>query len=240
MAALEQLIQQLDTGTRVAPATGTDAPSDLEWQLAQARKEEINARRELLNLEALLATKVNTLKANRSSEQARQELLQAENDLEAAKAQLNLQSSEVKRLEDKLSEIQLQASEGRLSTAAAARERELMYDKLKYLKHLAVGVNLYADKNAGRLPNNLKEALAIHGTDAPPGFVLEAFELVCRGRMQEIQDATQTIIIREKAAVKTRDRKWMKCYAFADGHTEVHVESTGQFEAWEKPRLKQP
>jgi hypothetical protein len=140
----------------------------------------------------------------------------------------------------RLRELQLKEHEGSLPTAEAETKIKLTQAKMEYLKHLALGVVMFAEKNNGTLPKDLRESFSYPGTDVPPGFLPDLFELVCQGRMSEIKNAAHTIIIREKDPVKTWDRQWMKCYAFADGHVEVHVELAGQFEAWEKPRLKKP
>ena len=140
----------------------------------------------------------------------------------------------------RLRESQLKANEGSLPTAEAETKLKLTQAKMEYLKYLALGVVAFAEKSNGSLPKDLRESFSYPGTDAPAGFLPDLFELVCQGRMSEIKDAAHTIMIREKDPVKTWDRQWMKCYAFADGHVEVHVELAGQFEAWEKPRLKKP
>ena len=36
------------------------------------------------------------------------------------------------------------------------------------------------------------------------------------------------------------DGKWVKVYGFADGHSEIHKEADGNFEAWEKERIIAP
>jgi hypothetical protein len=138
----------------------------------------------------------------------------------------------------RLRELQLKANEGSLPTTEAETKLKLTQAKMEYLKYLALGAVMFAEKNNGSLPKDLRESFSYPGTDAPPGFLPDLFELVCQGRMSEIKDAAQTIIIREKDPVKTWDGQWMKCYAFADRHVEVHVELAGQFEAWEKARLK--
>jgi hypothetical protein len=105
-------------------------------------------------------------------------------------------------------------------------------------RHLAEGVLKFAEQNNGLMPKDLAQSFSVRAPRAAPPFPHRVFEVVCPGLLQEIKDASQTILIREKEAVRTPDGQWMKCYAFADTQVEVHLEPTGQFDAWEQPRLK--
>jgi len=118
----------------------------------------------------------------------------------------------------RLRELQLKENEGSLPTAEAETKRKLTQAKMEYLRYLALGVVVFAEKKNGSLPKDLRESFSYPGTDAPPGFLPDLFELVCQGRISEIKDAAHTIMIREKDPVKTWDGQWMKCYAFADRH----------------------
>jgi prepilin-type processing-associated H-X9-DG protein len=58
--------------------------------------------------------------------------------------------------------------------------------------------------------------------------------------LKDIAQLTQTIIAREGAVCNFRQPGSAKTYLFADGHTEIHSASDGNFEAWEKERLVAP
>jgi hypothetical protein len=119
-----------------------------------------------------------------------------------------------------------------------AEAKQDLQAKRTYLRHLAEGVLKFAEQNNGLMPKDLAQSFSVRAPLASPPFPPRMFEVVCQGLLQEIKDASQTLLIREKEAVRTPDGQWMKCYAFADTHVEVHVEPAGQFDAWEQPRLK--
>ena len=81
----------------------------------------------------------------------------------------------------------------------------------------------FAEQNNGLMPKDLAQSFSVRAPRASPPFPHRVFEVVCPGLLQEIKDASQTILIREKEAVRTPDGQWMKCYAFAD--TQVAYKS---------------
>jgi hypothetical protein len=44
-------------------------------------------------------------------------------------------------------------------------------------------------------------------------------------------------VLREKEPWLGPDGKWLKVYAFGDGHSQLHSEPDGQFDAYEKAHL---
>ncbi len=121
---------------------------------------------------------------------------------------------------------------------AQAEAKQNLQAKLNYMRHLAEGILMFAEKNNGLMPKDLAQSFSVQASVASPPFPHQTFEVACQGLMQEIKDPSQTILIREREAVRTPDGQWVKCYAFVDAHVEAHVEPSGQFDAWEKPRLK--
>jgi len=74
----------------------------------------------------------------------------------------------------------------------------------------------FAEQNNGLMPKDLAQSFSVRAPLASPPFPLRMFEVVCQGLLQEIKDASQTLLIREQEAVRTPDGQWLKCYAFAD------------------------
>jgi prepilin-type processing-associated H-X9-DG protein len=48
------------------------------------------------------------------------------------------------------------------------------------------------------------------------------------------------IVLREKEAWQSVYGQWAKTYAFADGHSEIHVEADGDFNAFEARHAAAP
>ena len=72
--------------------------------------------------------------------------------------------------------------------------------------------------------------------DAFLHFATNNFEIVYHGKLSQ-DGSGETILFREREARRSPTGEWIKVYGFADGHTEVHTEPDGNFEAWEQPRL---
>jgi len=47
-------------------------------------------------------------------------------------------------------------------------------------------------------------------------------------------------VLKEKQAWQAGDGRWKKIYGFADGHVEIHVEPSGNFEVWESQHMVLP
>jgi prepilin-type processing-associated H-X9-DG protein len=47
-------------------------------------------------------------------------------------------------------------------------------------------------------------------------------------------------VLKEKQAWQALDGKWKKTYGFADGHAEIHMEPSGNFDDWESQHTISP
>jgi prepilin-type processing-associated H-X9-DG protein len=45
------------------------------------------------------------------------------------------------------------------------------------------------------------------------------------------------IVVREKDAWQAADGGWLRAYAFADGHAEIHKAADGNFQPWEAQHI---
>jgi hypothetical protein len=67
------------------------------------------------------------------------------------------------------------------------------------------------------------------------------FEITYQGKLNAFTNWNSAIVMREKEAWPNPSGGWNRTYGFADGHTEVHRSTDGNFEPWEQqhtPRLK--
>jgi prepilin-type processing-associated H-X9-DG protein len=48
------------------------------------------------------------------------------------------------------------------------------------------------------------------------------------------------IVVREKDAWQAADGGWLRAYAFADGHAEIHKAADGNFQPWEAQHIIAP
>jgi hypothetical protein len=128
--------------------------------------------------------------------------------------------------------------------------------KLNYAKTWVLTFMLYADKNQGQFPTNFAQAAAFwpsdvkyptaHGVELPMqpyesssgtsqyGLNPENYDIVYQGALNSLNNPASTIVIREKEAMPAPNGGWVKAYAFADGHSEIHRSEDGNFEPWEQ------
>jgi RNA polymerase sigma factor (sigma-70 family) len=128
--------------------------------------------------------------------------------------------------------------------------------KLNYTRTWVLTFMLYADKNQGQFPTNFAQAVAFWPSDAKAptahdgempmqpyesvsgtsqyGLNPENYDIVYQGALNSLNNPSSTIVIREREAMQAPNGGWVKAYAFADGHSEIHRSEDGNFEPWEK------
>jgi len=96
-----------------------------------------------------------------------------------------------------------------------------------------------ANKNNDQSPETWEQVADQIGAGQRDAFLSSAtnnYEIVYHGKL--MQDGSgETILFRERQARRSPTGEWFKVYGFADGHTEIHSEPDGNFEAWEQQRL---
>jgi hypothetical protein len=143
------------------------------------------------------------------------------NDLRAAQAEsLSLRAA-------------MRPAEADPQTAAEVRA------KLSFNKNWILAFHLYASRHQDHLPESFAAAEshfpANQQFDTSVGT--NEFEIVYRGRLTDITNAANTIVIREIHPRRTQDGKWSKTYGFADGHSELHLEVEPDFGPFEQTRI---
>jgi hypothetical protein len=95
---------------------------------------------------------------------------------------------------------------------------------------------VYADQNQGQCPTSFDQAAAFlpdpgkNETNVAP----DEFEIVYRGSLTDLTNASNIIVIRQKEARQSVvDGGWLRAYGFADGHSELHQATDGNFGPWE-------
>ena len=67
------------------------------------------------------------------------------------------------------------------------------------------------------------------------GFIqaTNQFEIVFHGSIDALTNPGSVIVVRERQPWLTPEGYWAKTYGYADGHTETHVPTDGNFERWD-------
>ncbi len=114
--------------------------------------------------------------------------------------------------------------------------------KMTHSRNWTLAMMMYAADHQDQVPADFEQAKEfLNGKDK--GEVVAAadqFEIVYQGRWSGVKDPSKTVVLREKQAHQLPGGKWAKVYGFADGHSEVHKEADGNFDAWEKEHILQP
>ncbi|HEV2436567.1 MAG TPA: sigma-70 family RNA polymerase sigma factor [Verrucomicrobiae bacterium] len=118
--------------------------------------------------------------------------------------------------------------------SVAEQQRAFAANEMNNARQLVLGALMYANDNQHQCPTNFEEVAPYFGRGNPLLTNSSQFEIVYRGTWTNIANPASTIVLQENQAWQTYDGKWAKVYAFADGHSEVHVEPDDSFDAFEQ------
>jgi prepilin-type processing-associated H-X9-DG protein len=98
-------------------------------------------------------------------------------------------------------------------------------------KKWALAFIMFADAHGNQLPNNFDQAKAY-----VPGLSDSNWEIVSGGDENSFVNPSKTILLREKESRQFPGGKFLKVYAFADGHAQRISSPDNNFAALEKQR----
>ena len=111
--------------------------------------------------------------------------------------------------------------------------------RINQAKQWALTFFIFAGDHQNQLPENFEQLK----TYLPKGGLSDSnWEIVSGGNLNNFVNPVQTILLREKESRQSPDGKFVKIYAFADGHVELISSPDNDFAALEKQRglLVQP
>ena len=112
-------------------------------------------------------------------------------------------------------------------------------EKLNAAREGALACIMNADAHGGQYPPNLPATASYCKTNILDQLVAN-FDLVFSGAVTNIAKPYATIVLKEKQAWRRQDGKWLKAYAFADGHAETQTSEDGNFDKYEDERIIKP
>ena len=118
--------------------------------------------------------------------------------------------------------------------------------RLQEMKLLLVGALQVAAANEDQFPGTPEAAAAgLRQGDVVTEFAEGLaslnpgeFEITFSGSLRDVGNSAMAIVMRERAAWQTFDGRWARTYGFADGHSEITANDTGDFSEWEA--IRQP
>jgi RNA polymerase sigma factor (sigma-70 family) len=122
-------------------------------------------------------------------------------------------------------------------------QREIAIANMVYTKGWVLAFRLYADRNQGQFPTNFESAASFLPDESKSltnWYTTDQFEIVYEGSIDAITNPASIIVVREKEPWQVSDGGWVRGYAFADGHSEIHKAVDGDFQPWESAHLWSP
>jgi hypothetical protein len=158
--------------------------------------------------------------------------------------QLRRQTNELGRLREENRRLTAAASAPPPAPAQAEdpereQQRRFAIAKMNDAKILMLAFHMFANDNQNQLPGSFDEAKRYYEGSNPGLSQTNQFEIVYRGSYQALTNPSSVIVIREQQPFSFNGR-WAKTYGFADGHSEVHSEPSGNFDAWEAQHMIPP
>jgi RNA polymerase sigma factor (sigma-70 family) len=206
-----------------------------------------------LNAEnASLTRQVSELKANYES---------LSNQLAAAPQSASLPDSQLRELmrlrgevgmlrEEKRRQKAQQPAAPKISAAAPEenlspeeQQKQIATAKMNDLRQLALAQIMYADNNKGQLATNfdqLHSYMAETGLNKDSQTGADKYEMVYTGPYNALSNHSTVLLMREPQSWQTADGQWARSYVFADGHAEVRVLPTDNFDDYEQQHTVQP
>lgn len=126
---------------------------------------------------------------------------------------------------------------------AFERQRQIATARLSYPKDWMLAFSQYADQNQGQCPIRFDQAAAFLPDRAKneTNFAPDQFEIVYQGSLNDLTNRHNIIVIRQKEAEQQEEGGGsIRAYGFADGHSEVHRATDGNFGPWEEQHRQKP
>ncbi len=158
--------------------------------------------------------------------------------LRAEAAALQPQASAVAKL--RAENRRLQGSAAQPQTPLQLREEAV--SKMNFSKQWMLAFILYSSEHQNQVPADFEQARTFLPKEAlsETNLTTDQFEITYQGTLTSIKNPGQVVILREKQAHQMPGGNWVKAYGFGDGHSEIHSEADGNFDAWEKQHILAP
>jgi RNA polymerase sigma factor (sigma-70 family) len=150
---------------------------------------------------------------------------------------------EVGRLKRQLADIPKARQTAATTKADPAEvQQEIAIVNMVYTKGWVMAFRLYAAQNQGQFPTNFESAASFLPDESKgqTNYTTDQFDIVYQGSVDAITNPASIIVIREKEPWQAVDGGWVRGYAFADGHSEIHKAVDGDFQPWESAHLWSP
>ena len=124
------------------------------------------------------------------------------------------------------------------------QQRQMAMARLRYPRDWMLALIQYADQNQGQCPTSFDQVAPFLSDQAKreTNFAPDQFEIVYQGSLSDLTNRQNIIVIRQKEAEQSAGGGggWIRAYGFADGHSEVHRATDGNFGPLEEQHRQKP
>jgi hypothetical protein len=159
--------------------------------------------------------------------------------LRAEAAGLRRQSNALPRL--RRENRRLQAASDLPSVEPLASEKAALEAREALNKKWVVASFMYARANQGHFPASLDNAASVmrNESSASATSAADQLEIVYQGSFDNIANPQDVIVLKQKDPLPYGNR-WVKSYAYGDGHVERHIQPGDDFSEWEAQHILAP
>jgi RNA polymerase sigma factor (sigma-70 family) len=168
----------------------------------------------------------------------KEELLRLRGEVGALRRQTNELSS-LRQRNQELQNSLAQSRQTASDTDAIAAAKRMEMEKMANAQQLALGIFMYAADHQNHYPADMMDATNYWNNPDLVEKFKQQFEVVVQGPVDGVTNPANTIMARERAPVQL-EGKWVKVYAFADGHAEQKQQPPEGFDAWEQAHMMPP
>ncbi len=120
------------------------------------------------------------------------------------------------------------------SEPPATEERRQAIARLTDSKTYVLALMMHAEDNQQRFATNLDQVVSYLSKGERSVTGTNIFDVVFQGSRDSVTNSSAIILVREHQAHQSSDGRWTKAYGFLDGHAEIHLEPTANFDAFEQ------
>jgi RNA polymerase sigma factor (sigma-70 family) len=168
----------------------------------------------------------------------KEELLRLRGEVGALRRQTNELSS-LRQQNHQLQDALAQAAQSAPDADKLAAEKAAFIETMGNAKQMALGIIMYSADHQNHFPNDIMDTTNYFNNPDLMEKFKNQFEMVVQGSMENVSNAAETIAVRGRAPVQV-EGKWVKVYAFVDGHAIVKQQPPEGFDAWEQAHMMPP
>ena len=201
------------------------------------RAENQSLRNQMLQLQSNYENTSNQMATAREAKIPTGQQLTEVARLRAEVDRLRRKTNELARLQNANNHVASNTDSPDAGDSPEEQQKRASIAKMQDVRLLVLGEIMFAQQNQGQLATNFDQ-IGSYLTNASESLTgTNQFELVYHGSLNDLTNPASTLLMRESQPWPTIAGKWARSYAFGDGHSEVHVEPSDNFDDFEQQHM---